>query len=691
MEDNSTGNFTNGGRTSRDTVRESPMRSSPPHQGAPSSAPPRSENDRKRPGTGSLEGDDACAKRVRREDSADPSRLGHQYPELQFVRRLSPEKIAPPPLRPDFVLLRAENARYQTAARLSSNEGVLPGVHHPGILPQGLDMVKVPGGMRNPQSLAPPPQLSGFLPTPRQMNGFRPIGEKEFSPSEIRHLACHGQQYHQPHSGNQQQQQRQQQPRKCTCGGCGNQLRQGHRQHHEYLQQKQHQHQDRASIREIHNSKHQSSLKNPMFRISSIIAEELQRDDENDSRENPKIYRREDPDSKTWTRRCTHARCTRSHYLNNVQTPSPPSADLAARRESAQQHPTHPNGYIPRGVVVPRLEESGVSNLPRQYHNRFGQHPQEEIHRDSRELRSRRPSGSAQHQGLSPEISGCSMPGAVRHDAARGSPPGLPRAHPSVRGASSPQTSAQHHRPSRDANEYLARSEAQTPRDVPGLVRHSPPGCFPSRVPGPHLPPAMNSSEAPPPSHQAPLSDAHTATPLHNILLPSHHPLSHLSPTRVPVYNGRTPDQDQPQDLSYKGRSVDITSVTTKSFSKLLQDSSQNGYTSSANSLRHKTGEANPRVKTEPEVAGDIRTINPAMSADRVSPSSFHKLSPYIAASPGNLGPAVLAESQPLNLTVTDRLKRGFYSTPSSPEIRGQVKTSGRGTGLRCAPGSNTP
>ncbi|RUS75466.1 hypothetical protein EGW08_016764 [Elysia chlorotica] len=106
--------------------------------------------------------------------------------------------------------------------------------------------------------------------------------------------------------------------------------------------------------------------------------------------------------------------------------------------------------------------------------------------------------------------------------------------------------------------------------------------------------------ETPPPSHQSPVND-HLAPPHHNVILPSHHPLSHLSSTPVPLYSDGVPEQDQPQDLSCKGRSTTATTTSPPS----IDDDKNNMQDSPTNTNSHIPCARAP----DPKTGGDVSSI----------------------------------------------------------------------------------
>ncbi|RUS75467.1 hypothetical protein EGW08_016765, partial [Elysia chlorotica] len=314
------------------------------------------ENPRKRRGVMSLEENVIFPKRVRREDpGGDSPRYERKYPELQLPRGFSPsEDPSLPPKMRGYSGINSEMAQYQTFPRIRSKLNqdtplidIRQGIFH---------QLRDPGDLRNPSSVLPAPHRPGFfLPTEPMPNGFRSISDRQFHPTERNCMEYYGQNH--PHrqqqcvklQGQQQQNQHHHQKHpqhnKCACGCHSLKQGQSHSQHPEYKLEKRLQHRDGLSqfIQPRDTSDFtaretmKSSLKNPMYRIASIIAEELQKDEENNNnfsqnQENyQKILQGANPLSKTWNQICKHTRCSRHHQLRNVPARSPPIADQAPR------------------------------------------------------------------------------------------------------------------------------------------------------------------------------------------------------------------------------------------------------------------------------------------------------------------------------------------------------------------------
>ena len=568
-----------------------------------------------------------------RDTSVEFSRFPQQQQQLGMPRSASP-LVPIPTFRHAHPSLRPEAAvEYRTVSNTMFREDVQSSANLPRLIRQGLDMASIRGALRHPQTI-PPPHLAEFFSTQPQLSGPRPVARRESPTTDVRP----GQQRPQ----NPQERQQQQQQGRCKCKECG-------------LYQRDHYHQrnQRDEPQTALDRSNSYSMKNPMHRIASIIAEELQRDDGNSSDGCRAMARRKSGGAVLCNGRCSHLHSRSNRQPDESHSRSPPVGELAQRRASSQNSSTVPCGFTHRDAPEPSQEQSSGADLPPVpksfrndllLHEGFQQarsHPLDKQHLSHLERRH--------HQIISPERRslgnpGHTMPGTDGCQGITGSPPPLSRLpQPIARDFHlGSQISTQHPHPAHELRDHLGRPQSQYPRVVPTVIQQ---GATPTSAHFNTFHPSIEirSAQAPPPSHQPHFSHAVNAPPAHNILLPSHHPLSHLSSTRVPMHVGSDADQDQPEDLSNKSRgTANTTPTTTKG-------------NDAASSTNAQTGSSSPRC----------------------SPNNTPSTARESSEKPG---PAADVESKPLNLALKDRHSWGFLSTPSSPETRVSSKSTGRKT-----------
>ncbi|GFR78359.1 LOW QUALITY PROTEIN: hypothetical protein ElyMa_005847300 [Elysia marginata] len=652
---------------------ESPEQTSRYHKDLSMNSTIRSERDRKRPGDVGHENEVALPKKPRQGYPVDFSRPHHhhyhhhhhqhqQQQQQTLPQSNSPQQTPGPHLHLSDRPLRPEGARYPPLARLSSNEALIPGATLTELIQRGMDPVRVSTALPNSQGANPSSnQVVAFLPTtPSYGNNTVSIDPREMLSLETNHIIKysphHQQQAHHPkHVSDSHQQQLLD---KILYQNSVEQQQQYRHQrlhnHHQprYLHQKQYSHQERASGRgdsqEVNkHHKSRSALRNPMYRIASIIAEELQKDDENCCDENQLISRRTYDDArKMCNKRCTNLHCGTQ---SRVDTRSSLKANLAPGQDGVPKY--HPNGVTSRVAIESRKDQIRGMEIHRQSHRRPVYRAEMEAHPARHQFRNRphRLENSQQQKFTLERPSSIAMR-ALQCDEATRLPYSLPRTHPLVSTRPHHEDLTQNLHSMRENYGRVVETNPQSSLDVSVSARHALLYTS-SRMPVPHQPTVEMSSQAPPPSHQPLLNHAHVTPPSDNVLLPSHHPMSLLSPTRVPVYSAEVSNEDQPQDLSNKGRSsADTPTIDSNHITKdAFQNDHVNGKDAPSLSNAHDHG----------------RTMNLTMSLkSSMTSSPAREEFPLEFTSSMKLG-----EDRPLNLAIKDRLKRGFYSTPSSPEL----------------------
>lgn len=677
--------------------RESPIHgvSAPLQRGAPVDGTRFSGIDRKRQGeVAAHENEIAFPKKLRRGVAEDSSTQQQHHHHQKSPQRISPPHQLTPqpgPQQHRDQVMREEALRYPTFSRMNPNEELGSEVSLPGLLRQGLDLVQISGMMRHPHLFDPSQHRAGFLPTaPPHLNGSTPTRPREVSYLEANHIARTGNprpQQRQDHvavASHQQYHPNQKQELnhsdRCMCPACLSEQRQSGRHHthnhahqhpqqqypHHHQQQQQQQPlyhppkpQDRIANSEdpaaVADAKSTFCLKNPMHRIASIIAEELQKDDENGFDKNEATCRRGKNGTKLCARRCPNANCISQTHFAQTQRRSPTNAGVALRRDVAPQY--HHSGSIPLDAHKTRPQVNGAEPLVHVNVN-HPYHAEDEIQRERRQYPERPHFRvSNHHERFSPEHAQYYESRVSHHDEEARLNASLSREHPlEARVLHRQGIPAQDPYAVRDSIDHKVTKHSQ-------LSDQSAPLSPSSRQTASYQPaaPTATSSLTPPPSHHQPrLRHAHLAPPSHNILLPSHHPMSHLSPTRVPAPpNGEMPSEDQPQDLSNKGKSAIPPTGYPNAPPDMLQNDHENG-------------------------------LNSKHTGPAITTPKSHSTHRQLTSEPPN--PLNSFDAQPLNLTLKDRLKRGFYSTPSSPEIRAAAAaTTGPCDVMKCPPGRKTP